>query len=270
MNFLNLINQIDEEQLDAETRDKFLGRKEALTKMGNFSKKLALSALPLGAISAFATPQAQAQSTEDLVSVLNYALTLEYLEAEFYQTGIDEMVINSDDLPVFEQINQHEQAHVAFLQNVISNVLMGEPVDKPTFDFTVGGTFSPFSNYAQFLALSQAFEDTGVRAYKGQAGNVQGNATVLTAALQIHSVEARHAAVVRKIRGLNGWITQDQRGDTMPEATQAVYNGEANTTQLGVDVTTVTEEGADDITEAWDEILTQDEVLGIASLFIES
>src|SRR5699024_8417766 len=110
-----------------------------------------------------------------------------------------------------------------------------------------------------------AFEDTGVRAYKGQAGNVQGNATVLTAALQIHSVEARHAAVVRKIRGLNGWITQDQRGDTMPEATQAVYNGEANTTQLGVDVTTVTEEGADDITEAWDEILTQDEVLGIAS-----
>jgi hypothetical protein len=43
---------------------------------------------------------------------------------------------------------------------------------KPTFDFTVGGAFDPFNNYTQFLAFFQAFEDTGVRAYKGQATNL--------------------------------------------------------------------------------------------------
>lgn len=267
MNFLDLINQIDHENLDKEAKDKFLGRKEALAKMGDFSKKLALSAIPLGAITAFATP-AKAQSTEQLVGVLNFALTLEYLEAEFYQTGLDEMVVPSDDQAVFQQINKHEQAHVGFLQTVISDTLMAEPVAKPAFDFTVGGTFDPFNNYAQFLALSQAFEDTGVRAYKGQAGNVQGNAVVLTAALQIHSVEARHAAVVHKIRGLNGWITQDERGTGMPAATQPVYNGEQNITQLGVDVTSVTSVGANGITEAWDEPLSKEEVLGIANLFL--
>jgi hypothetical protein len=48
--------------------------------------------------------------------------------------------------------------------------------------------------------LAQAFEDTGVRAYKGQAGNVMSNKTVLQAALQIHSVEARHASQVRRMR----------------------------------------------------------------------
>jgi hypothetical protein len=73
---------------------------------------------------------------------------------------------------------------------------------KPTFDFTVGGAFDPFNNYTQFLALSQAFEDTGVRAYKGQATNLISTPDLLTAALQIHSVEARHASEVRRLRGL--------------------------------------------------------------------
>jgi hypothetical protein len=73
-------------------------------------------------------------------------------------------------------------------------------VVKPTFDFTVGGLFSPFTDYQQFL-LAQAFEDTGVRAYKGQAANLMSKPDLLTAALQIHSVEARHASEVRRLRG---------------------------------------------------------------------
>ena len=82
----------------------------------------------------------------------------------------------------------------------------------------------------KLLALAQAFEDTGVRAYKGQAGALMGNDNLLTAALQIHSVEARHASEIRRLRGLQGWITLDQRGPNMPSATQAVYDGEIHVT----------------------------------------
>ena len=61
-----------------------------------------------------------------------------------------------------------------------------------------------FANFDTFATLSSTFEDLGVAAYKGQAGNLQGT-PVLTTALQIHSVEARHAAEVRRVRGFVGW-----------------------------------------------------------------
>lgn len=277
MSFLKLLDQFDIGNLDNDEKDRFLSRKEALGKISQFSKGLAVTALPLGAVAAFSSP-AMAASNDDLVSTLNFALTLEYLEAEFYQKGNDSGVIDAADAEIFTQIGKHETAHVAFLKDVISNSLGGTPVDKPTFDFTAGGSFDPFNEngtgqataYAQFMALSQAFEDTGVRAYKGQAGNVQSSAVVLTAALQIHSVEARHAAEVRRLRGLKGWITQDMRGDGMPDATQPVYDGEENTTQGGVDVTTITDASADAVTEGWDEPLNMDQVNAVASLFIQS
>lgn len=118
--------------------------------------------------------------------------------------------------------------------------------------------------------MAQAFEDTGVRAYKGQAGNFLGS-PFLTAALQIHSVEARHVSEIIRLRGLKGWITNNERGTGMPEATQAVYNGAKNIIQDGVDVTTLgsgTPFGMRASTEAYDEPLTGDEASAIASLFI--
>ncbi|MCW9705929.1 ferritin-like domain-containing protein [Fodinibius salsisoli] len=283
MNFLDLINDVDADKLNGESKDKFLSRKQALGKLSNFSKKLAVTALPLGAFAAFSKP-AQAQSTDQLVDTLNFALTLEYLEAEYYQKGIDSGIVDSYGKvggvsaqahgDTFREIADHEADHVAFLTEVIGNVLGGEPAQKPTFDFTVDGAFDPFNNNAQFLALAQAFEDTGVRAYKGQAGAVMGNDLVLTRALQIHSVEARHASRVRELRGLKGWITGDSTEQSLPEAAQAVYEGETpetNTTQV-VDVSATLSGDGDvdntDIAAAWDEFLTKDEVLAIASLFI--
>lgn len=124
--------------------------------------------------------------------------------------------------------------------------------------------------YVQLLALAQAFEDTGVRAYKGQAGNLLGS-PFLTAALQIHSVEARHASEIRRLRGLKGWVTNNDRSIGMPEATQAVYNGEEIIIQGGLDVTTLgagspfTMEAS---TEAYDEPLSGDDATAITSLFI--
>ena len=205
--------------------------------------------------------------------VLNFALTLEYLEAKFYSMGVSSGVIAAADLAIFQQIKKHEDAHVSLLQATIVS-LGGTPVTSPKFDFTAKGAFDPFNVYAQFLALSQAFEDTGVRAYKGQAGNLISNNDVLTAALQIHSVEARHASEVRRLRKKNGmdpankgWISGSNRG-TLPSATQAIYNGEDNVMQGGVDVTTITTAGADAIKEAFDEPLTDTQTLAIASLFI--
>ncbi len=265
---MKIFQLLDIYNVKPEELDKFTSRREAFLKLGNFGKKLALAAVPFGMVAA-SSQRSFAQGSTSVLDVLNFALTLEYLEAEYYTTGLasGSLIPGGKDRAIFEQIEKHEVDHVEFLKAAISGS-GGTPVDKPNFDFTAGGAFNPFGDYAQFLILAQAFEDTGVRAYKGQAANLISNGAVLTAALQIHSVEARHASEVRRLRGLKGWITQDQRGADMPSVTQAVYNGEDNLIQGGVNVTTVTSVGADGVTEAFDEPLTMQEVLTIAGLFI--
>lgn len=244
-----------------------MSRRQTLTTFSELGKKFAMASVPAALLAAIPSiSKAGAAGANDIVGTLNFALTLEYLEKEYYQLGISSGVIAGSDLAIFQQISKHETAHVTVLQQTITQ-LGGTPVNKPTFDFTAGGNFTPFVVYAQFLALSQAFEDTGVRAYKGQAGNLISNNDVLTAALQIHSVEARHAAEVRRLRGQKGWITSNSN-DTLPAATAPIYAGEDNVTQGGVNVTTITNVGTGAITEAFDEPLTDTQVLAIADLFI--
>lgn len=267
MKIFEVLNKYD---IKPEELDSFTSRREAFIKLSKFGKSIAFAAIPAGILAA-STQKASAAHIPDVINVLNFALTLEYLEGEFYTTGLNSpgLIPAGKDLAIFQTIEKHEVDHVAFLKSAITSY-GGTPVEKPTFDFTAGGNFTPFSDYEQFLVLAQAFEDTGVRAYKGQAGNLIEENAALTAALQIHSVEARHASEVRRLRGLKGWITQAERGAGMPEATQAVYNGEDNLIQGGVDVRTVTSIGEDGITEGFDEPLTTDEVLTIAGLFIAS
>jgi len=205
------------------------------------------------------------QVPANIVAVLNFALTLEYLEDEFYRTGLAATaLIPAADRAIFMQISKHEIAHVALLKSVLGS----QAVAKPTFDYTAGngsgtGPFvGVFTVYGTFQAIAQAFEDTGVRAYKGQAGAVASDDNILTTALQIHSVEARHAAVVRRLRGEKGWITGSST--TLPAVAAAVYAGEDNVTHLGV-----TPPGATNaVTEAFDEPLTMAQVLAIADPFI--
>lgn len=200
-----------------------------------------------------------------LTDALQLALVLEYLEDEYYSIGLGTSgLIPSADRPVFMQISKHESAHVAFLKSTLTS-LGTTPGAKPNFNFTAGGAFAPFSDYNQFLTLAQAFEDTGVRAYKGQAGNVMSNKAVLQAALQIHSVEARHASQVRRMRANKGWIELDNGGN-MPPATNPVYAGEGVTVQAGFN--TATAFGAAAGSAAYDEILTGSDAQAIASLFI--
>ncbi len=267
MKIFEVLNKYD---IKTEELDSFTTRREAFKRLTNFGKSIAFAAIPVGVLAA-STQSASAAHIPTVLNVLNFALTLEYLEGEYYTTGLNSpgLIPAGKDRAIFETIEKHEVDHVAFLKAAILSY-GGTPVAKPTFDFTVGGMFTPFTNYEQFLILAQAFEDTGVRAYKGQAGNLIAENDALTAALQIHSVEARHASEVRRLRGLKGWITQAERGAGMPAATQAVYNGENNLIQGGVNVTTVTSVGADGITEGFDEPLTMDEVLAIGGLFIVS
>jgi len=272
MNILKIIEKTG--SLNA-SGDKAQSRRESLMSLGGFGKDIAMAALPFAAF-AMMPKTAKSQDRgggDDIVGILNFALTLEYLEASFYNQGVASGVIPAADQAIFNQIKQHENAHVEFLSETIV-ALGGSPTASPTFDFTAGGAFSPFSAYAEFLALSQAFEDTGVRAYKGQAGGLMSNDAVLTAALQIHSVEARHASEVRRLRRhngldatLKGWISGSSNG-TLPDATIAVYAGENNTTHGGVNATTTTTVTSAYIQEAFDEPLSMSAVLDIAGLFI--
>lgn len=135
---------------------------------------------------------------KQVVDVLNFALTLEYLEAAFYkQANGTAGLIPRQYRQLFRTIGQHETAHVRLLQGALGSAA----VKAPGVDFTAGGKYADvFSKFETFVAVSATFEDLGVAAYKGQAGNLLGT-PVLTTALQIHSVEARHAAAVRPLAG---------------------------------------------------------------------
>ena len=276
---MDIIKFLDEFTSESLTK-KASSRREMLGSLGNLGKKAAMVAVPFGLAST--SGKAFAQSGNDAISALQLALTLEYLEAEFYIKALDSGVLPSGGKAeaVYNQISKHESAHVTFLQTGLGD----NSVESPEFDFTAGGAFDPFNPnndlaYAQLLALAQAFEDTGVRAYKGQAANLMGT-DFLTPALQIHSVEARHASEIRRLRAdvINestnenalGWITLDNRGPGMPEATQAVYDGEENVTQAGVNLVNATGFSAESVSQSYDEPISGDVAQQIASLFIVS
>ncbi len=252
------------ESIEPDYINEMTAHREPIEKAKSMAGALGTTIISFGALAGAAFGQDK-KLPGKIVDVLNFALTLEFLEDDFYRTALGSgNLIPTQTRDVFGQISKHETAHV----NLLRSVLGSKAVAKPNFDFTAGGAFADvFGNYQTFLALSQAFEDTGVRAYKGQAVKLKGNAKILTTALQIHSVEARHAAMVRRIRGDKPWIVGDSRG-TLPAPTQAIYNGEGNTKQGTVDVAALPNVGPVIASQAFDEPLTREEVLAIAGMFI--
>lgn len=279
MNILNFLEEFTSENLINKTSS----RKDAFKTFGSLGKKALLASIPFGLATSSKAYAFQDQNSA--TNALQLALTLEYLEAEFYMRALESGVIpaGSRAEAVYQQISKHETAHVEFLKAGLGD----NSLESPEFDFTAGGAFDPFNEngtgqevaYAQLLALAQAFEDTGVRAYKGQAGNLMGT-PFLTPALQIHSVEARHASEIRRLRAevmgydLNqntlGWITLDNRGPGMPEVTDAVYAGEEQITQAGINLVDVTTFDAVAVSQAFDEPMTGQKATEIAGLFIVS
>lgn len=253
MNNLHILDQLN----DPEIAERMVSRREALRGGGKAGAALAIASVPIALAAMAKNAFAQGSLPQQVIDVLNFALTLEYLEDEFYRAGMQTSgLIPGGDRDIFGQIALHERDHVKLLKGALGSAA----VPKPNFDFTAGGMFDPFNDYPTFQALAQGFEDTGVRAYKGQAGNLQVAPGILTVALRIHSVEARHASEVRRLRGLKGWITFN---NTDVAALAATYAGEENHVHLGIDVGNTAA-----ATEAFDEPLTVAEVLAIAGPFI--
>jgi hypothetical protein len=143
-------------------------------------------------VAALGRPElAGAASSKRDVAILNYALTLEYLEAAFY-TEAEKMGALDGELALFARVvGAHERAHVKALKAALGR----KAVKRPRFNFR-GTTESA----ARFAATAQTLEDTGVAAYAGQAPHVKSD-VILKAALAIHTIEARHAGWIRDING---------------------------------------------------------------------
>lgn len=247
MNFFQILSEI--EKVDPEVYGRLDSRRAIFKHMGGLGQKLTAAALPLAVGAIFNKAYAQTSAGLAAVDVLNFALKLEYLESYFYQQR-PTTLFNTNNAAALALITTDESNHVSFLRTTIT-ALSGTPIADPTraaFDYTAKGNFPTWlTDQNVYLALAQSFEDTGVRAYKGAAPltAVMANKTVLTAALNIHSVEARHASQLRAMRralvtagtpapsqGLpvapystapKSWVSGVDGGGAAPGKTDAIY-----------------------------------------------
>jgi rubrerythrin len=172
-------------QVDAEGED--LSRSEVILK-GALAAGAVYGALAVGPY----VRRALGMSKGGDVDILNFALTLEYLEARFYAEAKGRAGARGELKSLVDLLAKDEQQHVEALTATIKK-LDGKPVAEPKFDFAYSGT-------AGFLKLAQTFEDTGVSAYNGAAPTIKSK-EVLAAAGGIVQVEARHAAAIRLQNG---------------------------------------------------------------------
>jgi len=160
---------------------------------GSFLLRSALAAgavFGAGAVSPF-VGRVLAQDGD--LEVVNFALTLEYLETAFYETAVKKVKLSGDVRALAQQLAEDEGQHVDALITAVKGA-GGTPAKKPQFAF--GGAFA---SEAAFLKLANVLEDTGVSAYNGAAPSLQSK-DILAAAGSIVQIEARHAALIRLAR----------------------------------------------------------------------
>lgn len=160
-------------------------------------------------------PKAFADDKTTDLEILNYALTLEYLEAEFYTKGVSGDVLSGRDLELVTPIRDHEKSHVAGVTQTIKD-LGGKPVSKPEFVFPSG----TFTDKKKFLTTASAFEELGVTAYHGQVPRVK-SGDILAAAAAIAGVESRHAAIVADLLGTNPFPSPFEKSMSMDQVLKA-------------------------------------------------
>lgn len=143
----------------------------------------------MGGLPALAAASTKKSKAND-AKILKFALTLEYLESAFYNQAVKNNILSGDVLAAAKIVQKHEATHVKTLKSLVT-------LKSPKFDFGAAVT-----DPTKFLTTAVTLEDTGVKAYSGQAGNIL-QPKVLAAAASILTVEARHASRFRSLDGLN-------------------------------------------------------------------
>jgi hypothetical protein len=153
------------------------------------------------------------QFGEGDLGIANYALTLEYLEADFYAKAANSGMLKGKVLDTARSFGSEEQEHVDALIALIKKA-GGTPASKPKANF-------PLESEKDILMLAATVENLGANAYLGQAGNIQ-DKEILAAALSIHSVEARHASVLNLATGAKPSMGAFAKPATADEVLKAV------------------------------------------------
>lgn len=150
------------------------------------------------------------------VDILNYALTLEYLEADFYAQGLQAGLLTERELELVTPIGDHENQHVTQLTAAVTG-MGGTPAAKPKITYPAG----VFDSRDSFLTNASMFEELGVTAYHGQVPLIS-STEVLGAAASIAGVESRHAAVVAYLLGTEPFPSPTEGAKSMDEVVAAI------------------------------------------------
>lgn len=150
------------------------------------------------------------------VDILNYALTLEYLESDFYATGLAAGLLSNRDLELVTPIGDHEMQHVAAVTAAVT-AFGGTPVAKPKITYPAG----TFDSRDSFLKNASVFEELGVTAYHGQVPLIK-DGDVLSSAASIAGVESRHAAVIATLIAGNPFPNPIEKNASMDQILASV------------------------------------------------
>jgi rubrerythrin len=204
---------------DEAVAEAVTGLQEAAATRGGFLRRAGAAAGGLGIAGALVpslfggtAAAREGGSKKQDVKILNFALTLEYLEAAFYAEAVNRGIYTGAVGTFASTVASHEATHVATLKSVLG----AKAVASPKFDFK--GTTRQWKT---FLRTAKALEDTGVAAYQGQAPRIHQNA-VLGPAAAILAVEARHAAWVRDLLGAGKTVKPAPEAFSTPHSMAAI------------------------------------------------
>lgn len=247
MNLLHIFDSIA--KVDETFLDRTDSRRTSIKSLFAGGKKISMAAAPLFLSAlfnkAYGGTNGVSGVSESVLQVLQYAYRLEKFEEAFYTQALTG---SASTLPAsvkndlgLREILSNESSHVRLLAGFIGTANL-PAADTYQFDRVYTDVFT---NETTFFTVAMAIEDTGVRAYKGRAAELKVDPATLEVALNIHSVEARHASFLRRRRAGtsllgSGWITGEETSVGGPGANlykagnpASAFPSENNTTQAG-------------------------------------